>query len=91
MENFKILVLYIVTVHAPVLSSKWEHNEEFDKNFIIFWNISEYEIEIEMQVKTQGLIGIGFARQPLNFGGMDIVIGWAKNNHFYFQASKLQL
>lgn len=52
----------------------------------MLWRIKEPDIIIEVQVRTRGYVGFGFARSEFIYGA-DMVIGWVDNQHTFFQVS----
>ena len=82
-----LLLLLSLTV-APCLSNeiRWDHSVDLDENFRLLWRVKEPDIIIEVQVKTQGYIGFGFARSEHIYGA-DMVVGWVDNKHTFFQVS----
>jgi hypothetical protein len=85
---WKILVIFLSLMTARSLSDdmEWDHNVELDENFCLFWKVKDSDIIFEMQVKTLGYVGLGFARSEYIYGA-DMVIGWVDNKHTFFQVS----
>jgi hypothetical protein len=65
---------------------EWDHIVELDENFCLLWKVKDSDIIFEMQVKTHGYVGFGFARSEYIYGS-DMVIGWVDNKHTFFQVS----
>lgn len=85
----KILVLLVSLVTANECSSnefQWDHSVDLDENFRLLWKVKDPDIIAEVQVKTLGYIGFGFARSEHIYGA-DMVIGWVDNKHTFFQVS----
>ncbi|XP_043278026.1 MOXD1 homolog 2 [Venturia canescens] len=58
---------------------EWKNSAVLDNNFLVLWTPGEREITFEVQVKTQGYVGLGFTRDDRQVSA-DIVIGWVDNN-----------
>lgn len=63
---------------------QWDQSTYLDENFRLLWNIQGDEITFEMQVRTHGYIGLGFARKD-DRSSADAVIGWVDHGQTYFQ------
>lgn len=63
---------------------QWDQSTYLDENFRLLWNIQGDEITFEMQVRTHGYIGLGFARKE-DRSSADVVIGWVDHGQTYFQ------
>lgn len=69
---------------------EWKNSAVLDNNFLVLWTPGEREITFEVQVKTQGYVGLGFTRDDRRTGA-DIVIGWVDNNsQVHLQVSRRQ-
>lgn len=69
-------LLYLINV---VTSREWKNSAVLDNNFLVLWTPGERDIVFEVQVKTQGYVGLGFTRDERHVGA-DMVIGWVDNN-----------
>lgn len=68
---------------------EWKNSAVLDNNFLVLWTPGEREITFEVQVKTQGYVGLGFTRDDRQVS-TDIVIGWVDNNsQAHLQVNKL--
>lgn len=65
---------------------QWDQSTYLDENFRLLWNIEGDEITFEMQVRTHGYIGLGFARKE-DRSSADVVIGWVDHGQTYFQVN----
>lgn len=84
---WKILLIFLSLMTARSLSDdmEWDHSVDLDENFRLLWRVKEPDIVFEMQVKTLGYIGFGFARSEYIYGA-DMVVGWI-DKHTFFQVS----
>lgn len=79
----------LVTLMATYCFShemRWDHSVDLDENFRMLWKVKESDIIVELQVRTLGYVGFGFARSEYIYGA-DMVIGWVDKNTF-FQVSR---
>lgn len=81
-----LLILSLLTLKCLSSEIHWDHSVDLDDNFRLFWRVKEPDIIIEVQVKTQGYIGLGFARSEHIYGA-DMAVGWVDNKHTFFQVS----
>lgn len=86
---WKILLIFLSLMTARSLSDdlEWDQSVDLDENFRLLWKVKEPDIVFEMQVKTLGYIGFGFARNEYIYGA-DMVVGWIDNKHTFFQVSR---
>lgn len=84
---WKILVILLSLMTARSLSDEmeWDNSVDLDENFRLLWRVRQPDIVFEMQVKTHGYIGFGFARSDKIYGA-DMVVGWI-DKHTFFQVS----
>lgn len=80
-----VLLLLIWAVKCLSGDIHWDHSVDLDENFRLLWKIKEPDIIIELQVKTHGYIGFGFARNDHIYGA-DVAVGWV-DKHTFFQVS----
>lgn len=82
-----LLLLMTLTMVQSCFSHeiKWDHSVDLDENFRVLWRVKEPDIIIELQVKTNGYVGFGFARSEHIYGA-DMVIAWV-DKHTFFQVS----
>ncbi|XP_034935719.1 MOXD1 homolog 2 isoform X2 [Chelonus insularis] len=74
------LSLAVIFLLVDVSTSfEWKNSAVLDNNFLILWTPDERDIVFEVQVKTQGYVGLGFTRDDRHVGA-DMVIGWVDNN-----------
>lgn len=72
---------------------RWQHSTHLDPNFRLLWNLDNAaaRITIELQVRTHGYVGIGFARSASDAteddyrAGADVTIGWVAGGQTYLQ------
>lgn len=81
-------LLFLLLLATQCMSSeiRWDHSVDLDENFRFLWKVKMPDIIIEVQVKTHGYIGFGFARSEHIYGA-DMVVGWVDNKHTFFQVS----
>ena len=84
----RILVLLATLMTASCSSSemRWDHSVNLDEKYRLLWRIKEPDIIVEVQVRTLGYVGFGFARSEFIYGA-DMVVGWVDNQHTFFQVS----
>lgn len=77
-----------MTVRSLSDDMDWDHNVDLDDNFCLFWKVKDRDIIFEMQVKSLGYVGFGFARSEFIYGS-DMVVGWidSSTKHVFFQVS----
>ncbi|XP_063980293.1 MOXD1 homolog 2 [Diachasmimorpha longicaudata] len=73
------LILALLPLVNIVTSLEWKNSAVLDNNFLVLWTPGERDIVFEVQVKTQGYVGLGFTRDDRHVGA-DMVIGWVDNN-----------
>ncbi|XP_015115533.1 MOXD1 homolog 2 [Diachasma alloeum] len=73
------LILALLPLVNVVTSLEWKNSAVLDNNFLVLWTPGEKDIVFEVQVKTQGYVGLGFTRDD-RYVGADMVIGWVDNN-----------
>jgi len=86
----EVLLLVTVMVQCQTSEVRWDHSVDLDENFRLLWRIKAHDIIIELQVRTLGYVGFGFARSDLIYGA-DMVVGWVDNKHTFFQVSSVNL
>lgn len=88
--NFKLQLWLTVAFSLSAISQaiQWDQSTYLDEDFRLLWNIRGDEITFEMQVRTHGYIGLGFARKE-DRSSADVVIGWVDRGQTYFQVSLL--
>jgi DOMON domain len=69
---------------------RWDHSVDLDENFRMLWKVKESDIIVELQVRTLGYVGFGFARSEYIYGA-DMVIGWVDKNTFFQVSRKILL
>lgn len=82
-----LLALLSFGVHAT-WAIHWDHAAQLNDDFRLLWNIKGADITFEMQVRTHGYVGLGFARSADSRAGADIVVGWVDRGQTYFQVNK---
>lgn len=69
-----------LTVASVVLTNvravHWDHAAQLTDDFRLLWNIKRSDITFEMQVRTHGYVGLGFARSADRRAGADVIVGW---------------
>ena len=92
MNEMKILLVLLPLMVTTCFSSemRWDHSVDMDENFRMLWRIKEPDIIIEVQVRTLGYVGFGFARSEYIYGA-DMVIGWVDEKHTFFQVKFFSL
>lgn len=67
----------------------WDNAANLDEHFRLLWTVHGDEITFEVQVRTHGYVGLGFAsRGSANApSGADMVVGWVDGGQTYFQVS----
>ncbi|XP_011297575.1 MOXD1 homolog 2 [Fopius arisanus] len=73
------LILALLPLVNVVTSLEWKNSAVLDNNFLVLWTPGDRDIVFEVQVKTQGYVGLGFTRDDRHVGA-DMVIGWVDNN-----------
>lgn len=86
-EMCKSILLLLTFLTSQCLSNelRWDHIVDLDENFRLLWKVKEPDIIMEVQVRTHGYVGLGFARSDFIYGA-DMVIGWV-DKHTFFQVS----
>lgn len=87
------LVLVCITFVPVTLAIQWDHSAHLDDAFRLLWSVRPGHITFEMQVRTHGYVGLGFARNAGSGGGgvdeeragADVVVGWVDRGQTYFQ------
>lgn len=80
-----IVILPLLATHCLSSDIRWDHSVDLDENFRLLWKVKEPDITMEVQVRTHGYVGFGFARSEHIYGA-DMVIGWV-DKHTFFQVS----
>jgi hypothetical protein len=89
-KMYKSLMLLLLSFTTTCMTSEiqWDHKVDLDDNFQLLWRVKRPDIIFEVQVRTHGYIGFGFARNEYIYGA-DMIVGWVDNEHIFFQVSKL--
>lgn len=80
-----LLLLALMVMQCYANEVRWDHSVDLDENFRLLWRVKQPDIIIEVQVKTLGYVGFGFARSEHIYGA-DMVVGWV-DKHTFFQVS----
>lgn len=66
---------------------QWDNAANLDEHFRLLWTVLGDEITFEVQVRTHGYIGLGFASPDAVDApaGADMVVGWVDGGQTYFQ------
>lgn len=69
----------------------WDNTANLDVHFRLLWTVQDDEITFEVQVRTHGYIGLGFASRGSTdaLAGADMVVGWVDGGQTYFQVCKI--
>lgn len=76
--------LVLLFIALPVNGNMWDHDIDLDENFRLLWSVKQQDIYFEVQVRTQGYVGLGFSRDGTIYGA-DMAVGWVEQGHAYFQ------
>lgn len=90
MKNITVLcqLMTLLLFVNIVTSREWKNSAALDNNFLVLWTPNEKDIVFEVQVKTQGYVGLGFTSDERHTA--DMVIGWVDNNgQVHLQVSNL--
>jgi DOMON domain len=83
-----VLVVLVHCITTLCLSNelRWDHSVDLDENFRLLWKVKHPDIIFEVQARTLGYIGIGFARSEFIYSA-DMYVGWVDTDHTFFQVS----
>jgi DOMON domain len=79
-----VVELFCLFIAGPVSCNMWDHDIDLDENFRLLWSVKQQDIYFEVQVRTQGYVGLGFSRDGTIYGA-DMAMGWVEQGHAYFQ------
>lgn len=88
--KFVCLLLVVAGIFSVVRSEGWLHCTTLDGagKYHVCWRLegedADAEIEFRVEVETHGYVGFGLSPNG-GMAGSDIVTGWIKDGHFYFQ------
>lgn len=81
-----LVLMTLVTKFCSSNELRLDHSIDLDDNFRLLWRVKQPDIIFEVQVKTHGYVGIGFARSEYVYGA-DMFVGWVDTDHTFFQVS----
>jgi DOMON domain len=85
-----VSVLLLINSTVETIGINWDHSIDLDENFRLMWMIRDQDITFEVQVRTQGYVGLGFSKDGTIYGA-DMAVGWIDHGHAYFQVSVCQV
>lgn len=86
-----VLTLLLAAI-AAVSAMRFDHTAQLTDDFRLLWTMGREDMIFEMQVRTHGYIGLGFARSSdSREAGADAIIGWVDKRTPYFQVSPIQI
>ncbi|XP_018017865.1 DBH-like monooxygenase protein 1, partial [Hyalella azteca] len=74
-------VLVVFSLMVCTAQQHFRHQVQLDKygNFVMKWNPDKDHVEIQVEVRTQGYVGIGFSPSG-GMRGADIILGWVDDD-----------
>lgn len=87
----KLIGLVFLVIVSRCLSEDiiWDHTVDLDDNYRLLWQVAGPDIIFEIQVKTQGVVGFGFARNDFIYGA-DVVVGFVEGEKIVLQVSSVK-
>lgn len=84
----KLIGLLFLVIVSRCLSDEviWDHTVDLDENYRLQWQVIEPDIIFEIQAKTMGIVGFGFARNDYIYGA-DVVVGFVEAEKIVLQVS----
>lgn len=87
LSKVKVLVFVAAVIVQSYANQIWDHSVYLNENYLLQWIVKEPDILFELQVRTHGYVGFGFARDGSTIYGADIFIGWVDEGHPFFHVS----
>lgn len=82
------LLLLLAAAGGGAHAIHWEHAAQLSDDFRLLWSVQGADMTFEMQVRTHGYVGLGFARSgDGRAAGADVIVGWVDDGQTYFQVS----
>lgn len=81
-----VLMCFVHIFVSAVIGIHWDHSVFLNDDYRLLWSTKYQDITFEVQVRTLGYVGFGFASngdKPV----ADVAIGWIDNGQTYFQVS----
>lgn len=87
----KLIGLVFLVIVSRCLSEDviWDYTVDLDENYRLLWQVDGPDIIFEVQVRTGGVVGFGFARNDFIYG-TDVVVGFVEGEKIVLQVSSVK-
>lgn len=83
------LVFLLIVSRCSSEDVIWDHTVDLDENYRLLWQVAGPDIIFEIQVRTSGVVGFGFARNDFIYGA-DVVVGFVEGEKIVLQVSPVE-